>query len=91
MVIIVFQNIQTYLESSFYEYEIVAKTCKLSVGQLTLWDVMQELLNSGLKLLISKEFHVFLCMTIGLNLLFIQMDELWSYLKNTSIMDIYRP
>ena len=32
-------------QGSFYEYEIVAKmcSCKLSVGQLTLWDVMQEL------------------------------------------------
>jgi IS1 family transposase len=29
----------------------------------------------------SEQFHYFICLTLPLNLLFIQMDELWSYLK----------
>ena len=30
----------------------------------------------------GRQFHLFLCFTIGLTILFLQMDELWSYLKN---------
>lgn len=30
----------------------------------------------------SQNFHEYVCQTVGIILLFIQMDELWSYLKN---------
>jgi len=40
----------------------------------------------------SNQFHVFLCLTLKLNLLFIQMDELWSFFRgrqNPPIMGVY--
>ncbi len=30
----------------------------------------------------SKNFHNFVCLLIGITIEFLQMDELWSYLKN---------
>jgi IS1 family transposase/transposase-like protein len=74
-------------QGSFYEYEMVAKmcSCKLSSGQIAdiigrdVRTIEQWVEAIGKK---SKEFHIFLCITIGLNLLFVQMDELWSYLKS---------
>jgi len=30
----------------------------------------------------GHQFHLFLCFTIGLTIVFLQMDALWSYLKN---------
>jgi len=41
--------------------------------------VEQWLKNIGKK---SEQFHIFICLTLKLNLLFVQMDELWSFLKD---------
>jgi len=43
--------------------------------------VEQWLLAIGHK---GKKMHIFLCLTIGISIVFLQMDELWSYLKSKS-------
>lgn len=72
---------------SFKEYEQTAKlsTYGLSTDQIA--DVLEKdtrTISQWQKALGQKcqRLHIFLCLMIGINILFLQMDELWSYIKN---------
>jgi len=72
---------------SFKEYE---QLCKLSCYGLSI-DAIANVLGKDSRTVgiwqqsVSKKtslFHNFICLSIPLAMMFIQMDELWSYLKN---------
>ncbi len=73
-------------QGSFKEYEMAAKMSCHGLSQEQIAEVLERdvrtiegwLKNIGKK---SEQFHLFLCLTLKLNLFFIQMDELWSFLK----------
>ncbi len=72
---------------SFKEYEQAAKMSTYGLSPDAIADVLgrdvraveQWLMAIGRK---GNELHLFLCLAIGISILFLQMDELWSYLKN---------
>jgi len=72
---------------SFKEYEMAAKMVSYGLSIEQIADVFgrdartleQWLKNIGKK---SELFLMFLCSFLKLNLQFVQMDELWSFLKN---------
>ena len=72
---------------SFKEYEQTAKLSSYGLHTDQIADVLNkdprtisEWQNAiGRK---SKEFHNFVCVVIGIVVRFLQMDELWSYVKN---------
>ena len=72
---------------SFKEYE---QLCKLSCDGLSV-DAIADVLGKDPRTIgvwqqsVSKKsslFHDFICLSIPLAMMFIRMDELWSYLKN---------
>ena len=72
---------------SFKEYEQTAKLISYGLSNDAIADVLQKdrrTIEQYQKAIGEKgwQFHLFLCFTIGLTILFLQMDELWSYLKN---------
>lgn len=74
-------------QGSFKEYEMAAKMTSYGLSHEQVADILgrdirtieQWLKNIGKK---SEVFHLFICGFLKLNLQFIQMDELWSFLKN---------
>jgi len=72
------------LGGSFKEYEQVAKLSSLGLGCEAIAAVLDHdprtidkwLSAIGKK---SEQFHLFICLTIKLKLVFLQLDELWSY------------
>ena len=74
---------------SFKEYEQTAKLSSYGLATDAIADVLQKdrrTIEQWQKAIGQKgqQFHLFLFFTIGLTILFLQMDELWSYLKNKS-------
>ncbi|MEA3434832.1 MAG: IS1 family transposase [Thermodesulfobacteriota bacterium] len=72
---------------SFKEYEQTAKLSSYGLATDAIADVLQKdrrTIEQWQKAIGQKghQFHLFLCFTIGLIIRFLQMDELWSYLKN---------
>jgi len=73
-------------QGSFKEYEMAAKMSSYGLSNDQVADVLERdertieqwLKDIGKK---SEQFHIFLCLTLKLKLLFLQMDELWSFLK----------
>ena len=59
----------------------MAKTAAADVLGRDVRTVEQWLLALGGK---GQKFHLFLCLNIGISILSLQTDELWSYLKNKS-------
>ena len=74
---------------SFKEYEQTAKLSSYSLSTDAIADVLQKDRRTieqwqqaiGEK---GQQFHLFACFTIGITILFLQMDELWSYVKSKS-------
>lgn len=74
------------LGGSFDEYERVAKLSGYGLGTDAIADVLKRdprtidkwLSAIGKK---SEQFHLFVCLTIGLKLSFLQLDEIWSYCR----------
>jgi len=72
------------LGGSFEEYERVAKLTSYGLGGCTIADVLNRdprtidkwLSAIGKK---SEQFHIFICLTMKLKLIFLQLDALWSY------------
>ena len=74
---------------SFKEYEQAAKMIVHGLSVDAAADVLGRdvrTVEQWLPALGSKgqKFHLFLCLNIGISIIFLQMDELWSYLKNKS-------
>lgn len=74
---------------SFKEYEQAAKLSTYGLSPDAIADVLGRDVRTVLQWLQAigskgQQSHHFLCMHIGISLLFLQMDELWSYLKNKS-------
>ncbi|WDN89707.1 hypothetical protein BuS5_02675 [Desulfosarcina sp. BuS5] len=69
---------------SFKEYEQTAKLNSYGLGTNAIADVLQKDRRTIEQWQKGQQFHLFLCFTIGLTIVFFQMDELWSYLKNKS-------
>ena len=74
---------------SYKEYEQVAKLSTYGLSPDAIADVLgidvrtvelwlMALGNKG------QQVHFYLCLSVGISILFLQMDELWSYLKNKS-------
>lgn len=72
------------LGGSFQEYERVAKLSSYGLGTEAIADVLNRdprtidkwLSAIGKK---SEQFQLFICLTVKLKLVFLQLDELWSY------------
>jgi len=74
---------------SFKEYEQTAKLSSYGLGTAAIADVLgkdERTIATWQKAIGNKaqQFHLFLCIMVGLNILYLQMDEIWSYLKNKS-------
>ena len=72
---------------SFKEYEQTSKLSSHGLSTEAIADVLakdERTIASWQKAIGHKaeRFHFFLCLSIQMNILFLQMDELWSYLKN---------
>ncbi len=72
---------------SFKECEQAAKLATYGLSTEPVADVLGRdirTVETWLKAIGQKgqHFHMFLCLTIKINILFLQMDELWSYIKN---------
>lgn len=72
---------------SFKEYEQTAKLSSYGLATDAIADLLQKdrrTIEQWQKAIGQKghQFHRFFCFTIGLTILFLQMNELWSYLKN---------
>ena len=70
---------------SFKQYEQVAKLSCYSVSSHAIADVLeldQRTVETWQRCISKKsdKFHTFICTLLTLNVLFLQMDELWSYL-----------
>ena len=73
-------------QGSLKEYSQAAKLIKYGLGVEQIADVLERDIRTievWVKEIADKSqrFHEFICLSIGLNFLFLQMDELWSYLK----------
>ena len=74
---------------SFKEYEQTAKPSSYGLGTDAIADVLQKDRRNieqwqkavGQK---GQQAHLFLCFTIGLTILYLQMDKIWYYLNNKS-------
>jgi IS1 family transposase/transposase-like protein len=72
---------------SFKEYEMAAKMSCHGLSSEAIAEILDRDIRTiqtwmraiGKK---SEKFHLFLCLTLGLNLLFLQMDEVWSFLTS---------
>ena len=74
---------------SFKEYEQTAKLSSYGLSTGAIADVLQKdgrTIERWQKAIGNKsqKFHLFLCFIVGLNILYLQMDEIWSYLKSKS-------
>jgi len=74
---------------SFKEYEQAAKLSSYGLSPDAIADVLGRdvrTVEQWLKALGHKgqRMHLFLCLSVGISILFLQMDELWSYIKNKS-------
>ncbi len=74
---------------SFKEYEQAAKLSTYGLSADAIADVLGRDVRTVLQWLPAlghkgQQLHLFLCLSIGINIIFLQMDELWSYLKNKS-------
>ena len=74
---------------SFKEYEQTAKLSSHSLSSDAIADILQKdqrTIEQWQRAIGKKceQFHLFLCVTIGITILFLQMDELWSFVKNKS-------
>ena len=72
-------------QGSFKEYEQAAKLSSYGLSTAAIADVLgkdERTIHTWLQAIGKKanRFHSFICLAIPLSLLFIQMDELWSYL-----------
>lgn len=72
---------------SWKEYVQTAKLTKYGLSSEQIADVLEKdprTIAQWLEALAEKSqtFHGFICLIIGLSLQFVQLDELWSYLKN---------
>ena len=72
---------------SFKEYEQTAKLATYGLSAEPIADVLgrdMRTVETWLKAIGQKgeQFHLFLCLALKINILFLQMDELWSYVKN---------
>lgn len=70
---------------SFKEYEQVAKLSCYGLSSQAIADVLgvdQRTVETWQRCMAKKveKFHHFICLTLTLQILFLQMDELWSYL-----------
>jgi len=71
---------------SFKEYTQTAKLTQYGLATEAIADVLEKDPRTiqhwqdaiGAK---SRQFHLFLCMAVGISLMALQMDELWSYLR----------
>ncbi len=73
-------------QGSVKEYSQAAKLIKYGLGVEQIADVLERdvrTIEGWVKGIADKsqKFHEFACLAITLNLLYLQMDELWSYLK----------
>jgi len=76
-------------QGSFKEYEMASKMncCGLSCDQIAdILDRDTRTIQIWLSAIGNKaeRFHIFICLAILLKLIFVQMDELWSYLRGKS-------
>ena len=74
---------------SFKEYEQAAKLSTYGLSANATADVLGRDVRTIVQWLQAlggkgQQLHCFLCLHIGISILFIQMDELWSYFKNKS-------
>ncbi len=74
---------------SFKEYEQAAKMLKYGMATVEIADVIEKderTIQVWKKSISDKSrfFHTWVCCHVGLIILFLQMDELWSYVKNKS-------
>lgn len=72
-------------QGSFKEYEIAAKLCCYGLGAEAIADTLQKdvrTINTWIRCIGKKSnlFHDTMCLHLMMSLLFIQMDELWSFL-----------
>jgi IS1 family transposase/transposase-like protein len=72
---------------NFKEYEQTAKLTTYGLSSEQIADVLEKDTRTIIQWqkAISKKcqhFHLFVCLMIGINILFLQMDEMWSYIKN---------
>ncbi len=73
-------------QGSLKEYSQAAKLIKYGLGVEQIADVLERdvrTIEGWVEGIADKsqKFHEFVCLVIALNLLYLQMDELWSYLK----------
>jgi len=74
---------------SFKEYEQAAKLITHGLSPDAAADVLGRDVRTVVQWLLAlghkgEQLHQFLCLNIGISIIFLQMDELWSYLKNKS-------
>ena len=74
-------------QGSFKEYEQAAKMSNYGLSIEQIADVLNRDIRTVTQWLTaiakkSNQFHLFICLAIQLNLLYIQFDEIWSYLMN---------
>ncbi len=74
---------------SFKEYEQAAKLITHGLSPDAAADVLGRDVRTVVQWLLALghkggRLHLFLCLSIGINIVFLQMDELWSYLKSKS-------
>jgi len=74
---------------SFKEYEQAAWLSSYGLSPDAIADVLERdvrTVEQWLKALGNKgqRMHLSLCLSVGITILFLQMDELWSYIKNKS-------
>ena len=74
---------------SFKEYEMVAKMLSYGLSHEQVADILERdvrTIEQWVKAVSKKSeyFHIFICLALKLNLSFIQLDELWSFLKSKS-------
>ncbi len=72
---------------SFKEYEQAAKLSTYGLSADATADVLGRDVRTVVQWLPAlggkgQQLHLFLCLNIGISILSLQMDELWSYLKN---------
>jgi len=72
---------------SFKEYEQAAKLAAYGLSAEQIADVLGRdirTVETWLKAIGQKgqQFHIFVCLAIKIKILFLQMDEMWSYIKN---------